>query len=191
MKVRAQKETAAPPVALALAAAAPGLYDGRIRTGAVPTRSKVLVVEFADFQCPFCARAAERLAALEAEWPDALTVIHRHFPLTERHPHAWTAAIASECAHQQGRIVEFRKVAFSRQAEIGIREWEWFAQEAGVDDLSAFNECMKDDGPADAVREDVQLGNTIGVPATPAFVVRDKMYIGQAALDVVERLLRG
>src|SRR6185312_1235273 len=103
--------------------------------------AKVTIVEFSDFQCPFCARLEQRLHALLARDPSAFTLVYRHYPLAQ-HTHAREAALASECAGAKGRFAAFHDALFANQDSIGTASWGWFARIAGDVDSTALKRCM-------------------------------------------------
>jgi protein-disulfide isomerase len=89
------------------------------------------IVEFIDFQCPFCARWAARVDSLVALYPHEVQIVTHHFPISS-HPFAIPAAIAVECADRQGAPRTFQTVLFRQQNVLGARKWEDFATIAGV-----------------------------------------------------------
>ena len=111
-----------------------------IRTG--PQHANVTIVEFMDFQCPFCARWAARVDSLIDEFPDEIQVVFHHFPLTATHPHALSAAVAAECADQQGAFRAFKSAVLLNQGDIGVKPWSAFAVEASVPDIERYERCM-------------------------------------------------
>jgi protein-disulfide isomerase len=143
----------------------PRIAEGGTAVG--PAGAPAVLVTFSDFQCPFCARLAESVAALRREQPDRFRMVYRHFPLRSIHPHAWAAALASECAAAQGRFEPFHDELFARQDEIGALGWTDLAASAEVPDTVAFASCMAHELPAARIRADVALGDAVGVTGTP------------------------
>ena len=152
-----------------------------------PTVAPVEIVEFSDFQCPFCATMASRLEALRHRHPDQIALVYRHFPIEDRHPHALAAAIASECAAAQGRFEPFHTALFSEQDSIGLRPWTAYAVTAGVPDTLRFRQCLTERAPARRVKEDVDAGSGVGVRATPTLIVNGEVYTGAVPIDELER----
>lgn len=153
--------------------------------------SLVRVIEFIDFQCPFCAEAERRLRDLAERSPGQLGIGIRHFPLPI-HAHATDAAVASECAGSQDRYREYHHALFEGQREIGTTPWSQFAIRAGVPDLARFERCLTEGQEKDRVFADKVLGESMGVRGTPAFVVSGELHRGLGGLDAVEAaLLRG
>ena len=149
----------------------------------------IRIVEFADFQCPACARAHAMLEELQSKYPDRIAVVFRHYPLERRHPYAFAAALASECAAEQGRFAVFHRQLFERQDSIGKTNFEEFARAAGVQDLKSFGTCIEEERYADKIRADVREGDRIGVRATPSLIIGGYLYEGAPPVAVVEQLL--
>lgn len=145
---------------------------GGIRVG--PADAELVLVEFNDFECPFCARfASDVVAPLLAVGNAALVV--QHYPLGN-HRFAVPAAIASECADRQGRFPEMYHQLFANRQLLGVSEWRDIAKAAGVPDLEAFDHCRK--LPADSfprIAAGKALGARIGVRGTPAVVLDGKL----------------
>lgn len=147
----------------------------------------VRVVEFSDFQCPFCAREYRVLATIRREYPSKVALVYRHFPLERIHPLARAAAIAAECAGEQGRFQEFHDRLFIDQRAMGPNAWITFAAKAGVPDSLSFKECMASDRPLQRIHADQAAGRTIGVNATPTVIVNGRMLSGTPSLGLMRR----
>jgi protein-disulfide isomerase len=145
----------------------------------------VTVVEFSDFQCPFCRILALRLDTLRAEFPDDIAVVYRHFPLEVIHPHAAAAARASECAATQGRFWAMHDALYAGQNMIGSRSWARFAQVAGVGDSVAFHACMENNAAAEALARDMAAGKALQVQSTPTLLINEFRLTGAAPLDTL------
>jgi protein-disulfide isomerase len=156
--------------------------SGGHRTG--PDEARVTIVEFSDFQCPFCARLAPRLDSLRQRSPVPFVVVYRHYPL-ENHPHSMAAARASECAADQGRFKEMHDALFREQGAIGQRSWSAYAGAAGVPDSASFAHCVEGDGGAAAIRGDVAAGARLGVTATPTLLINQYRLVGTPPLDTL------
>jgi protein-disulfide isomerase len=163
----------------------PRIAEGGTAVG--PAGAAALLVTFSDFQCPFCARLAGSLAALRRQYPDRFRMVYRHFPLRTIHPHAWAAALASECAAAQDRFERFHDELYARQDDIGVLRWTDFAASASVPDTAAFASCMARELPADRIRADIALGETLGVNGTPAvFLNGSRVRVGRSPERVAE-----
>jgi protein-disulfide isomerase len=136
-------------------------------TAVGPANAPAVLVTFSDFQCPFCAQLAGMLARLRQQRPELVRMVYRHFPLESIHPHAQAAALASECAAEQGRFEAFHDELYARQKEIGTVAWSDFAVGAAVADTSAFRLCMEADRFRDRISGDSTLGEQMEVVGTP------------------------
>lgn len=158
-------------------------------TGQVMGRpdAPVKIVEFSDFQCPFCARAQEVIEKVRRRHPDRVAVVFRHFPLDAIHPHARTAALASECAAEQGRFHAYHDALFARQDSIGTRPWEAFAADAGLRDLPAFRQCVDSRRHAAAVERDARVAAELELEVTPSLIVNGELRPGLPTEEDLER----
>jgi protein-disulfide isomerase len=159
-----------------------------------PADAAVTIVEFSDFQCPFCKLHAERLDRLRRARPEDIRIVFRHFPVTEQHPHAYNAALASECAGEQGRFEAYREALFRQQERIGKTGWTDFARQAAVPDVDGFGRCMSERRYARRIAADMRAGKKLGVPATPTILINQWKVVGapdEPKLDsLVEEALR-
>lgn len=145
-----------------------------------PPNARVTLVEFADFQCPLCARFANgALPKALGQFPREVAHVYRHWPLPY-HPFATQAAGASECAGEQDRFWEFHDLLYAQQDSIGVKPFDRFANDAGVPDIPRFRECLDSGRWGDRVAEDAQLARAIGAKGTPAFLVNGKLFSGAA-----------
>jgi protein-disulfide isomerase len=137
-----------------------------------------LILEYADFECPFCA-------ALEARLRDRpLRIAFRHFPVKSSHPRAWAAACAAEAAALQGRFWEMHDALFADQGRLEDPHlWER-ARELGLD-LKRFDADRRSDAVAERVRHDFQSGVRAGVVTTPALFAGERHYAGRDAIDAL------
>jgi len=138
------------------------------------SQAPVKIIEFVDFQCPFCRTfALETWPALQQEFKDQVVLVVRHWPLSG-HRHAKSAARAAECAAAQGRFEEFHNLLFEQQDSIGGKPFSRFAAESRVSDLKAFEACASDTRPIDAIDLTSQAANEIGFSGTPSALVNNK-----------------
>lgn len=147
----------------------------------------VKIVEFSDFQCPFCARAQATIETVRRRHPDRVAVVFRHFPLDAIHPHARTAALAAECAAEQGRFHAYHDALFAAQDSIGVRAWDEFAAQAGVGNLPAFRECVASRRHAPAVERDARVAAGLGLQVTPSLIVNGELRPGLPTEEDLER----
>lgn len=155
----------------------------------------VILMVYADFQCPACAREAE---LIERAWPrlqDDAQLVFRHYPLTGSHAHAWTAALYAEAAGQQGRFWEMHDEIFANQAYwSGMssveEEFDGYLQDLGLDVEQAHAD-MRSDSLVQKVRNDQRGGTRAGVRSTPTLFVNGRLTATprntSALVDLVER----
>lgn len=148
------------------------------------------IVEFSDFQCPSCARSRIALEAIRAEHPDLVALVYRHFPLTDIHPHALPAAIASECAGEQARFGAYHDALFQHQDSIGAKPWRRYAEEVGVKDLDAFEKCVQEERPRSRIASDMASGQGLSVSGTPTFIFRERMVSGTTSIPMLAEWVR-
>lgn len=179
-------------------AAGPDLRPRRVSNWAALTsagqwlgnpNAPVRIVEFSDFQCPFCAKTHPVVEAVRRRHPGRVAVLYRHFPLDALHPYARQAAQASECAAAQGRFGEYSTALFAQQDSIGIKPWARFAAEAGVRDAAAFDRCVKDERVAARVERDARAGRETNVQVTPTLVINGTLRPGALTEAELERLV--
>ena len=131
----------------------------------------VVVMEFSDFHCPFCRRHATTvLPRLKRDYVDTGKVLYvfRHFPL-DSHPEAPAAGAAAACAGRQGKFWEMHDRFFDTAGRVGPADLNTYALLAGLD-LARFRPCLEREGRED-VRQDIALGQQLGISGTPAFVL--------------------
>jgi len=141
--------------------------------------AKVTIVEFSDFQCPFCARFhSQTFPQLKKEYIDTGKVryVYRDFPLSF-HQHAMNAAIAAECADEQGKFWEYHDKLFQNQRALDDSSLKRYAEEIGLD-TSKFNSCLDNKETASEVNKDVQDGQRYGVSGTPTFFINGVKLVG-------------
>jgi protein-disulfide isomerase len=150
------------------------------RSGAA--RPSVTIVEFADFQCPFCAAASDYLNGLQRRYPSEIAVVYRHYPI---HQFATTAAVASECAGDVGAFQQLHDLFYSQKDAIGKRPWMSFASSAGVSDTARFARCMADPTVVARVVRDTLAASQLGIHGTPTFLINDLKVRGFPGVETM------
>ena len=148
----------------------------------------VTIVEFADFQCPYCREAQQTLNALIAKYKDALRLGYRDFPVRQIHQQAQLAAEASRCAAEQGKFWEFHDSLYANQARLDLESLRDNALKAGVERIQ-FESCIATGKYKSAVESDLQLGAASGVTGTPAFLINGMLLTGSQPLSAFEKLI--
>jgi len=148
----------------------------------------ITIVEFSDFQCPFCQRAYPVVKQLLAKYPNQIKLAYRDFPLRQIHPQADAAAAASRCAGEQGKFWEFHDRLFESNRPLDTPSFVEHATQLALD-IPKFNECLES-GRFDAlIEEDLQDGNQAGVTGTPAFFINGVAVTGSQPLAVFEKVV--
>jgi protein-disulfide isomerase len=142
-----------------------------------PTQAPVTLLEYGDYECPYCGQAYYVVQHLEALFGEQLRVAFRHFPLTTIHPHSQTAAEAAEAAGGQGRFWEMHNVLFENQQSLEDEDLFEYAVDIGLD-MNRFSLDMAEHRHAGRIREDVLSGTRSGVNGTPTFFINNVRYDG-------------
>jgi protein-disulfide isomerase len=139
--------------------------------------ASIVVIEFSDFQCPFCKKHADgaRRELLERYGND-VQMVFKHLPLTSIHPNAMTAAIAAQCAKRQGKFWEVHERLFAQPDTLSVDAIIGIAPSLGLGD--DFAACLVNEETRAEVEEDIADATKIGVQATPSFVVNGKVLAG-------------
>jgi protein-disulfide isomerase len=178
-KVNFQLKIAAPPEPR-IAVEAKGPARG-------PADAKVTIVEFSDFQCPYCSRAENTVDQVMTAFAGKLRLVFRHYPLPF-HEKAPKAAEASACAHEQGKFWEMHKQLFANQQALGIDELKTHAKSAGLDEAK-FAECLDGGKMKGLVDGDMEAGKKAGVTGTPAFFINGILISGAQPFAEFERVI--
>jgi Na+/H+ antiporter NhaA len=153
-----------------------------------PFDAPVTVVEYGDFECPFCGRAEPVVRELLAEFGD-LRYVWRHLPLSDVHPHAQLAAEAAEAAAPQGAFWEMHDLLLDHQGELTLRELLAYAEQLGLD-LERFRDDLRRHVHAPRVEEDVNSADMSGVAGTPTFFVNEKRHEGAYDIGTLAAAVR-
>jgi protein-disulfide isomerase len=154
-----------------------------------PDDARVTIVEFSDFQCPYCQRATPVLKEIEARYPKDVRIVYRHLPLDSLHPRARPSAEAAACAADGNKFWEFHDQLFANSRALGDEDLRKYAATVGLD-AASFDECVRTRKYAAAVEEDVQEARRIGVTGTPAFVVNGIVMYGLQSADSLDAVIR-
>lgn len=156
-----------------------------------PTRGNakavVTIVEWSDFQCPFCNRVAPTLAQIEKEYGDKVRIAFKHMPLSI-HPQAPQAHAAAEAAHRQGKFWEMHDRIFANQRDLSVETLERYAKEIGLD-MNRFKRDVAASDVLKRIEEDMQQASKLGVTGTPAFFINGKFLSGAQPFPNFKRLI--
>jgi len=137
----------------------------------------VTLIEFSDFQCPFCQRVAPTLKQVKEKYGDKLRVVWKDFPLTQIHPQAFKAGEAGHCAADQGKFWEYHDRLFANQQALQPTDLKKYATDLGLD-ANAFNTCLDSSKYGERVRDGVAEGSRLGVNSTPTIYINGRVLSG-------------
>ncbi len=150
--------------------------------------SKLTIVEFADFGCPYSQASSLIMRKLSTENPDKIRYIYRDFPLIEIHPLAQKASEASHCAKDQNKFWEYHDKLYQNQNDLSQKRLYQFAQELGLNS-GRFKSCLDSDKYKDEVKKDFDDGVRAGVRGTPTFFINGNRIPGVIPEKVLNELL--
>jgi protein-disulfide isomerase len=152
----------------------------KVALGDAPVRGSdeapVTIVEWSDFQCPFCNRVNPTLVKIQEEYGDQVRFAFKHMPLSI-HPQAAAAHAASEAAHRQGKFWEMHDRIFANQRDLALPTLEGYAATMGLD-MDQFRNDMKGEAVSKTINDDLQQAATLGVTGTPSFFINGKFLSG-------------
>jgi protein-disulfide isomerase len=150
------------------------------------TSNKILLVEFSDFQCPYCSKSQEILKQFMAKHKDKVTLVFKNFPLTQVHPEALPAARAAWAAQQQGKFWEYHDELFANQAKLSNNFYLDTAKKLKLN-LAKF---QSDYAIADtAILNDFKLGRAVDVQGTPTLILNGMVVEDPQSIAALEQLL--
>jgi protein-disulfide isomerase len=153
-----------------------------------PADAPITIVEFSDFQCPFCRRwHAEVYKSLLDAYPGKLRLVYRNLPLTSIHPDALTAAEASMCAGEQDVYWKYHDKLFSSES-LGNSVYTQYAQELGLN-MPTFEACLSDHKYQKTIEADSDFAINLGIRSTPTFFINGLAIVGAQPLDVFKQVI--
>jgi protein-disulfide isomerase len=166
-------------------------WEALARPGHVLGRASapIKIVEFADYQCPYCGSAAEALHRMVERSHGRIAVVYRHYPLTRIHPYALDAALAAECASNQGRFAAYHDALFRFQDSLGVWAWTRYAQVAGIADTTRLKDCVVHQRTLSRIEHDRAVGDSLHLTGTPTFIAAGKLFSGMPPDSVWYALL--
>lgn len=151
-----------------------------------PSTARAVLIEFSDFQCPWCKRFDDRLQETRRKYPKDFAILYRHWPLSSMHRSAKPAAIAAECAARQGHFEEMHATLFDKSDSLATGHWAEWARLSSVPDIPKFQACLGDTAVAREVERDSAAAVRVGAHGTPVSLLGGRKIRGsipQAALD--------
>ncbi|VAX20940.1 Periplasmic thiol:disulfide interchange protein DsbA [hydrothermal vent metagenome] len=164
--------------------------DGSPVKGSVS--APVTVVEFSDFQCPYCARSVAIIGALGKKYGDKIRFVFKHYPLERIHPVARSAAKAAMAAGEQGKFWQFHDTLMAKQLEWkkgdANKHYARYAKQLGING-EKFGKDMKTPAYEKKINSDIALGKKLGVQSTPTFFVNGVMVRGARDVGYFARVI--
>lgn len=149
--------------------------------------AKVLIVEYSDFQCPYCGRAEPTINQILETYGEDVVFAYRHFPLSF-HPNARPAALASECAAEQDKFWEYHKVLYANANALSKTDLLKYADDLDLD-AADFKSCLESEKYAKKVDADFASGQANGVTGTPAFFINGELIAGAYPFDSFKQII--
>jgi protein-disulfide isomerase len=153
-----------------------------------PEKAPVTVVEYGDFECPYCGQAEPAVRELLRDHGD-VRYVWRHLPLTDVHPHAQLAAEAAEAAASQGAFWEMHDLLFDHQDALTTRDLLGYAGSLGLDTQRFFSDLSAHAG-AERVRQDTDSADLSGVSGTPTFFVNGQRHYGAYDIESLTKAVK-
>jgi protein-disulfide isomerase len=153
--------------------------------------AKIKIVEFGDFQCPYCKQALESVKAIQQQFGDTIFFQFRDFPVVDSHAEAYNAALGAECAHEQGdeKFWQFHDRLYQFQDELSTEVITSIAQRIGLD-VAKFNLCFSSKKYADEIQRDYNDGLAAGVTGTPTFFINGRRIPGAIPSDIFVKVIQ-
>ena len=160
-------------------------------------KATVTVVEFADFECAYCKRAAGQFERLYAAYGDRVLFVFKHFPMStwcnsgvkyNKHANACRAAYAAECAKDQGKFWSFTDMMFKNQHSLGRKDLAIYAKEVGLD-VDKFKSCTRSKKGKAKVLQDSKLGKSLDVRGTPRIFVNGELYRAGSSAESMAKVI--
>ncbi|MBI1818201.1 MAG: thioredoxin domain-containing protein [Deltaproteobacteria bacterium] len=157
-----------------------------------PANAPVTIIEFSDFQCPYCGRAEQTVEQVLSTYKDKVRLVYRDYPLSF-HEHAQRAAEAAHCAGDQGKYWEYHALLFKNQTALEDTNLEQYAADLQLD-KDKFKQCLDDGKYAAQVAKEVEVGNSVGVSGTPAFFINGRFLSGalpfESFKEIIDEILK-
>ncbi len=150
-------------------------------------KAPVTIIEFSDYQCPFCGRAEGTVDQVMKTYGDKVRLVYRDFPLP-MHPLARPASEAANCANAQGKFWEYHAKLFANQTALSEDKLKEYAKDLGLD-TAKFEACLAQKPFKAAIDKDIEDGSKVGVTGTPAFFINGRMLSGAQPFDKFKEVI--
>ena len=164
--------------------------EGDIQLGEKNSKAKIFV--FSDFQCPYCKAFHETVfKKIIANYSDKALIVYKNYPL-DIHPQAQNAALAGECANEQGKFIAYANKLFSSQSDWGksqgTQKFKTYAAQLSLNSVQ-FNKCMDDNKYGDNISSDKSDGDSFGVSGTPSLFINDQSVNSGSTYDSIKKII--
>lgn len=153
-----------------------------------PKNALITIVEYSDFQCPFCARFHPEMQKVVTTYGDKVRWVFRHFPLNQIHPEAQKASEASECAAEQGKFWEYADKLFENQTQLGTTVYEKLAKDLSLN-TGKFSSCLSSGKYAEKVNNSLVEGSRYGVQGTPGSFINGQVVPGAVPFEQLKSII--
>jgi protein-disulfide isomerase len=164
------------------------VVDPKIGFARGPETAPVTIVEFTDFQCPFCKSVVPTLQQVVTQYADRVRWVFRDFPIAGLHPEAEVVHEAARCAGDQGKFWSFHDLAFEQGAQATQAALRDYAKRAGAD-VPVFDKCVESRKHRAAVAADIEEGKKLGVTGTPTFFINGALFVGNQPFAEFQRVI--
>lgn len=149
--------------------------------------AKVTIIEFSDFECPFCEKVQPTLKKVMDKYAGKARLVFRDFPLSF-HKNAQKSSEAAQCANEQGKFWEYHDKLYVNQKALAVSDLKKYAVDLGLD-VSKFNQCLDSNKFAEEVKKDLTDGEKAGVDGTPAFFINGRKLVGAQPYEAFEKII--
>ncbi len=157
-----------------------------------PDDAKVKLIEFSDFQCPYCQMFHTSISEVVKEYGDKIQFVFKHLPLSSIHPKAMDASLAAECANEQGKFLEYAEKLFANQKIWGVAKnnnnFTVYARQVGLD-TAQFNQCLKDEKYKGKIEASIKEAGEFGISGTPAIFVNNTFKGGVVQKEALKKMI--
>jgi protein-disulfide isomerase len=153
-----------------------------------PKDAPIELIEFSDYQCPFCGRSQETVGKVLSTYQGKIHHVFMDFPLSAIHPFAKPAAVASHCAEEQNKFQKYHDTLFARQKELSNDNFKKWAGELGLD-TAPFEQCLGSQKFDDRIQRSLAAGEVVGITGTPGFFVNGIAIKGAQPFEVFQRTI--
>lgn len=152
-----------------------------------PKDAPVTIIEYSDFQCPYCQRAEETARQVFDAYEGKVRIVFKQFPLSF-HPNARNAANASLCANEEGKFWEMHDLLFKNQDKLSVDDLKKYAKQLRLD-TKTFDSCLESNKYNSVIDADIADGTSFGISGTPAFFINDNFLGGAYPLEEFKKII--